>query len=637
MANSCALARERLAKYVGRLRQAATLEKGTTAIKAGFLGSVVTPTKAVLGNAISTGYRTLVEHPLRAGFDYVLSVGRAAGRGDFTLSPDKYRQVVFALDADGLGRFAQGFRSGARPFTDAVKASGKAFAAGSGRQRLRNAVVTFADELTTRLDAEQVNRTLDYREIQYTNPVVNAVVNGVMGVMEATDRPYWRASHDFSLYMQGKLLAAAEGLRGPQAKQRAADLFESPTDEMLFRAVTDANYATFKNRNALSRLASSVKMGAQRVAETAPTAPKGTARYGQEATKQAGGKAVSYLLETNLPFTGVPSSIAGQSFGLTPAGLVRLLTNRDPAVTSRILSDATAGAALMAIGYKMAKEGTLIGAAPTASGERSQFDTEGKQAYSVKTGDRWFDLRFTAPISAPLWAGAALANVQAKEPESSVADQAIATAGSTAKMLTEQTYLQNVKRLIEALGDPENKATSLAASQVPVPALVGQVARATDPTERRGEGTLGRIATRLPGVSRTQPEVVDALGRTQTRDVGERVATLVSPGQVRATTENAVTREFRRLGLNLTQPKRVNTVRGERLERTAEEQVEYLQELGAAKMQRFTELLASPRYQALGDEAKAELLEREQDRLEREARSRFILRKLRQRRADGRD
>lgn len=628
MATSCALAREKLAKYVARLRQAGTLEKTTTAIKAGFLGSVVTPVKALGGNAIATSFRTLVQNPMSAGIDYVLSVGRAAKAGDFTLNPTQYRQVVNAVDADGLGVLARGFKRGARPTIEAVQEAGKAYKRGTGIRAVRDAVVTFADELSTRLDAEQINRTLDYREVRYNNPVGDAMVNGVMGVMEAVDRPYWRAAHDFSLYMQSKLLAAKEGLTGPSAKARAALLFENPTDEMMFRALSDANYTTFKNRNALSRLASGIKQGAQQAAERAPTAAPGTARYAAEATKQQGAKGMSYLLETNLPFTGVPSSIAGQSFGLTPAGLLRLASNRDPAVTARILSDAAAGAGLMALGYKMARDGTLIGARPTAPTEQSQFETEGKQSYSIKVGDRWVDLRFTAPITAPLWAGAALADVREDQPGATVGEQAVATTGATAKMLTEQTYLQNVKRLIEAMSDPANRATALAASQVPVPALAGQIARATDPVERRGEGILGRVATRLPLLSRTQPAAVDALGRTQTRDTGERIAALVSPGAVRTSTENDVTREFRRLGVSLATPSRVNTLRGERVERTADEQVAYVKQLGAEKLDYLRQVIAAPSYQALSDEQKAEVLERAQQQVTRRARERFLRARL---------
>jgi len=271
MADSCALAREKLARTVSRMRPAGTLEKATTLIKTGFLGSVVTPLKAVGGNALSLGYRTVLEHPVRAGVDYLHAVAKSALDHNFSLSPDEYRTMRFSLNADGIGRLWSGLKAGAAPTRLAIQDAAGAFKAGTSvRASVRNAVATFADQLNTRLNAEQVNRTLDYREIKYQSPVVDAVVNSVMGVMEAVDRPYWRASHDFSLQVQARTLAAAEGLSGESFKARTAQLFSAPTDEMVFRAVDDANYATFKNKNFLSRMGSAVKRGAQQIAEKAP-------------------------------------------------------------------------------------------------------------------------------------------------------------------------------------------------------------------------------------------------------------------------------------------------------------------------------------------------------------------------------
>ena len=47
---SCALARARLARRVAELRPAGKIEKATTAVKAGFVGSIVTPMRALAGN-----------------------------------------------------------------------------------------------------------------------------------------------------------------------------------------------------------------------------------------------------------------------------------------------------------------------------------------------------------------------------------------------------------------------------------------------------------------------------------------------------------------------------------------------------------------------------------------------------------
>lgn len=619
MANSCALARERLAKRVAKLRQASSLEKSVKLVKTGFLGSVVTPLKALGGNAVATSFRLLPEHAVRAGADYIQAVGKSAMDRKFTLSPDAYRQVVFSLDREGLGKITRGFKHGMRPTVEAVRAAGAAGRAAPGVWgKVRAAVVTFGDELNLRLDAEQVNRTLEYNETSYKNPVTDAVVNSVMGVMEAVDRPYWRAAHDFSLYMQAKVLAGAEGLRGPALAKRAAQYFERPTDEMTFRAVTDANYTTFKNRNFMARLASRIKGGAQQMAEKEPTAPKGSARYGVEKTAQSGAKVGSYLLETNLPFTGVPSSIAGQSFGLAsgPLGLVRLLTNHDPAAVSRIVSDAALGTTLVAWGYQLARDGNITGAAPVSSTERAQFDAEGKQAWSVRIGGKWFDARFAAPITAPLYAGAALATLKANDPNASVKDKAMEGMRGTAKMLTQQTYLQNISNIIDALSG-ESKLDRLAASQVPIPALSGQIARATDPYERKPDDLLGMLAAKIPGLSQTNPKAVDALGRPQMRTALERASEVLSPSRIKESTETPVTREFARLGISLTLPGAMSSIEGRGFRRNGSEQSAYLQTVGKQLNAYLAQYVASPAYARLPDDEKAALLEKVQDSIHR--------------------
>lgn len=618
--NSCALARERLASFVARMREPGTLEKVTTGIKAGFLGQLVTPMKALGGNALSFGFRTLVEHPVRAGFDYLHAVGKSAADGRFTLSPDAYRQVTLALDKEGLGRIVQGFKKGAEPTRLALQTAGK-------ESTLRGAITRFVDELNTRLDAEQVNRTLEYGRTTYKSPVLDNIVNGVMGVMEAVDRPYWRASHDFSLHMQSKIQAAAEGLKGESFKKRSEQLFENPTDEMILRAVDDANYVTFKNRNFLSRMAAGTKQFARQMAEKDPTAPKGTYAHGLEATRQAGAKGGSYVLETNLPFTGVPSAVAGQAFSLAtgPLSLLRLVTNKNPAAVSRIVSDAALGSALIAWGYKLAREGNLTGAAPPSNtSERAQWDAEGRPPWSVRINGTWYDIRFLAPVAAPLYAGAGIAKARQAQPDVGMGKQLATAAGSTGQMLTQQTYLQNLSALIDALKAPDKKGARLAASQVPIPALSGQIARATDPAERVADGFWEQLQAKIPGLSRSLPERVDPLGRVQERTGVERLSEVFSPGRIKQSTENDITREFRRLGVNLSTLKDVSSVKGQKVERTGQEQAQFLKTLGNEKAQALGRFIASPEYQQLTDEQKANALRRIVGRLHDTANKRAV-------------
>lgn len=617
MANTCALARQRLAQAVADLRAATTREKAVSAVKAGFLGSINTPLRMMGGNAVSLAFRSLVQHPAETAVDYVRAVAQSAAKGKLSFTPSDYRSVRLALDSEGLKRYAKAFWTGTEPTRGALRTAHDVYAETAGPWKaVREAVIAFSDDLNTRLDAEHIYRTTDYQDnTHYNNPLSNAAVNGVFGIAEALDRPYWRAAHDFSLWMQSKVLAGAEGLKGAELKARAAEIFEHPTDEMAMRAADHANYTTFKNKTPLGNAAQDVKTGlARRADKEIPTDVQGYERTRAEIAKAANGIA-SFMVELNLPFTGVPSSVAGQSFaiGTGPLSLVRLLSaaNRNPAMAARIIAESGTGTAIMALGYHMAQDGALTGPAPTSPSDRAQFDAEGKQAYSVRVGDKQFDIRFAMPVAAPLLAGAALYWSKGETPSA----RATAGVGSTAKMLTAQTYLQNLNNTIEALQDPVKRGERFVVSQIPMPALLGQVARASDPLERDPKSIPEMLAVKIPGLSRTVNPRVDALGRVQERTLLERASEVISPSRIKETSETPVTREFRRLGISLNKPSPTVTFRGEKMRRTPGAQVTYEQSVGPIMAAELGKLMASPQYQRMDDEIKAKALLRVRDRI----------------------
>lgn len=608
----CALARQRLAKTVADLREAPLREKVVSGMKAGFLGSVVTPLKMMGGNAMSLGLRTLAVHPLEAGVDYVRAVAKSAREGKMTLAPDELRAVQLALDSEGFKRAAQAFGRGLSPTKGALKEARSVFQQTDGAwNAARNAVITFADELNTRLDAEQINRTVDYQgSTHYHNPLSNAAVNLVFGIAEALDRPFWRSAHDFSLWVQGKTLAAAEGLKGDALTARASELFDRPTDEMAMRAIDHANYVTFKNKTVLGTIAQDVKTGLARRADK-PITPEMSLR--ERAQKTAFGTA-AFVAESNLPFTGVPSSVAGQAYslGTGPLSLVRLVSeaNRSPARAATIIAEAGLGTGLIALGYEMAAKGDLVGPAPSSDSERSQMDTEGKRPISARIGDKWIDLRFAMPVTVPLFTGAALFWSKGKTPEK----KALAGVGNVSRLLTSQTYLQNFDALVQAMNSPVNRGPRLIASQVPIPAVLGQVARASDPLERDPK-TIGElIASRLPGLSRTVPARIDALGRPMQRTAIERLSEVALPFRISQSTETPVTKAFRNAGTNLTRPSESVTLGGEEITRTPDEQSVYAQRVGKLLDDYLRQMIATPQFQQLSQEQQARVLENVRDR-----------------------
>jgi hypothetical protein len=538
MAISCAIARAKLARKVAELRKAGALEKTTTAIKAGFVGSIVTPMRALAGNASWGGLRHLALQPAEAAVDYMLSVGKSA-RTKFKVSPHEFREVANALDADGLSAMWGGFKKGGRPVTDAYKA-----AKGAGGPIPRR-IAAFVQELSTRLDADQVAKVVDVERVKYSSPVSQTLVDGAFAVLEAADRPFWKLGFDGSLYMQGKLMAIREGLKGPALRSRAAYYFENPTDEMNLRAADDANYATFKDRNVMSRTATSIKRGLRSAADKSPDpAATGYDRVRQKA-KQRGAKIGHYVVETNMPFTGVPSSVATKILQVSPLGFFSPSLFGSQAERARALATAGGGTAIMAAGFLLAKKGLITQAMPRDPKERAQWDEEGRQPWSVKIGKDWVGLQALGPVASPLFMGAKLQDVRRDSPEAGAGEQAARVAAGAGQFFTQQTYLQQLSRLIDAAQD-EKKAAALVASQIPLPAAGGQINRLIDGKTRDTKTIKDQIVTKIPGASRLAPEKLTPTGHSIDRSIEERIAAVVSPLPLRRSTETPLTQEMRR-------------------------------------------------------------------------------------------
>lgn len=598
---SCALARSKLARRVAELREPSKVEKATTAIKAGFVGSVVTPMRALAGNASWGSLRHLVLQPSEAAIDYLLSVGQAARTG-FKTQPHEFRQVANALDRDGLAAMWHGFKRGAAVTGDAAHAAGAK--GGSITQRVAN----FVDELSTRLDADNIAKAVDTDRIKYKSPVSQTLVDGAFAVLEAADRPFWKMGFDASLYMQSKLMAIREGLKGDAMRKRAEFYFEIPTDEMNLRAVDDANYVTFKDRNVLSRTATSIKRSL--AGEAKKEIDKGVTGYArQKALARKRGAAVGqYVVETTIPFTGVPSSVAAKIGAVSPLGFLSPALLGSQAERARVLAQAGVGSAIMAVGFELAKRGDVTGAAPVQANERAQWDEEGRQPYSIKIGNDWVGLQSLGPVASSLFMGAKLAEIRDEDPDAGVAEQGIRAGFAGAKYLTQQAYIQSIGNLVEAAQD-ERKATSIIASQIPLPALGGQINRALDSKRRDTKALKDKILARIPGGTFLSPEKVGVQGEPLTKSPEERVAAVASPFPVRRSTETPLLAEMRRLDVQFGVPSRTLTINKKSESISTDDYREFLREAGSTARGALEALTNSSRYAELDDEKKKAALE----------------------------
>jgi hypothetical protein len=609
----CALARAKLAKYVAELRAASTREKAVTAAKAGFVGSVVTPMRAVAGNASWGFFRHLLQQPAEAGVDHLMAFAKSARTG-FEVPTAQFRQVVSALDADGLRVMTKGFKEGASPLSEAAREAAKGGradrAAGVGRPTaFGHMIQRFVSELSTRLDADAVAKVAEHDAVRYQSPVAQTAIDGAFAILEAADRPWWKLAFDSSVYMQAKLQAVREGLTGAEAKARAATAFAQPTMEMLMRATDDANYATFKDRNVLSTTATSLKRGLAAAAEKAPDAGASPYTRGLQRSRQLSAKAASVGADLVLPFTGVPSSVAAKIGEVSPLGLLspRLLGGQ--AHAARALATAGLGSAMWAAGYALARAGEVTGAPPTSPKEKAQWEAERRQPWSVQIDGHWVGLQALGPAAIPLFMGANLARIADEDPDAGAATMAGKQAGFAAQVLTQQTYLQTVGRLIDAVQDPTNKGAAFAEGLIPVPAVIGQANRAADPYVREQNGVGQRLLAELPGGTFALPKKLDEFGEPITRTPVERLSAIASPFPVREARDTPLLAELRRLRVSPGKPGKNATALGVSVPRSDTEYHQLLADVGPKTKAALEELVSSPEYQAANDEDRTTAIE----------------------------
>jgi hypothetical protein len=602
---SCALAKAKLARFVSELRSATTVEKTTTAIKAGYLTGVTTPLKAFGGNASWNALNELAIKPVAVAIDQLRAIGASARHG-FKASPIEFRTLASSLDADGISAMIGGFAKGTRPVRDAFRSTRASI---NSWRDVRAGLRTFAEELSTRLDAEQVANALEFDRVKYKSPVVQSMVDGAYAVQEAVDRPYYQLSLNSSLYAQAKLMALKEGAKGEQLAQRSAFYFQTPTDEMLARATDDAMWATFKNRGILHEGASWVKQRLRQMADTKVDA--NASRLDQEIAKgrRVVGATGSVAVETNIPFTGVPSSIASKVANLSPLGILGVAASTSPEVFARRLATAGVGAGLWAIGYELADKGLITTGQPTNPAEKADWEARGRQPWSLKIDDYWMDARWLAPVMAPVFMGAKLHELRKSATDASPVEVGARATAESGRFLTEQTYAQSIKRLIDALEDPEKKGTALLTSQIPTPAIVGQVTRAADPYRRAPETMRERVLDKV-GADQLLPKAQGPFGDLPPRTPLERISEVALPGRLRKSHETPVLEELDRLQVAIGKPGKTVRMLGVPLQRTREEYRTLVNTVGPQLERELARLIALPEYQAATDEEKSHAIDR---------------------------
>jgi len=230
-----------------------------------------------------------------------------------------------------------------------------------------------------------------------------------------------------------------------------------------------------------------------------------------------------------LPFLRISTNMAKQMVEYSPAGFATIAGSAD-GITQ--FAKATLGTAAFAAIGTMAATGNITGAAPTNPADKQAFDASGRQAYSIKIGDKWISYNKLPPsMSIPMLLAASYVQSQASGQGKDVMQSILDAFGAFGQYFADQSYVKNIGDLMSAMqggttksaggvvGGIETLISNDAQQLIPFRAFSAWLAKMTDPNQRKIDTSKGAIQTELqsffeqfPGLREQVPAKTDATG-----------------------------------------------------------------------------------------------------------------------------
>lgn len=438
------------------------------------------------------------------------------------------------------------------------------------------------DYLRTGFDERDIAAKLDQKQVNFKSKAVQAYVDGVFRLMGATDQPFYYGALKRSLYNQAAAQAKNQGLKGAERTKLIDELVTNPTEEMSAYALADAETAVFQNYTKLGELGSRL----QRI------------------------PGLAFII----PFARTPSAVAMQVVNYSPAGAVLEAVKQasrkqlDQRTLAQAIGRSAVGTSVLYLGSELLEADVLSLDTPKTERERELWKLEGRKANSVKIGDEWRSVQTLGPAGPVLLMGGHFKN--ALQSKGSHTEAMIEAAFGTLRSFTEQTFLKGVNSVLEAISDPQRNAEFAASNFVSsfIPTIIADIARATDPKERRVESVLERVMSRLPILRQQLEEQISTLGEERDR-IGNPLEVMLDPTRPSEDKSTPVVAELRRLtdaGFEAS-PTLLGDRKGYKA-LTQEQNTRLWKMSGSIVNDKLTALFQRGAYQSLDDEGKAEIV-----------------------------
>jgi len=315
------------------------------------------------------------------------------------------------------------------------------------------------------------------------------VIRTPFRALEALDVMFRAMNDRGEAYAMGAREAAKEGLNPAtrEFRERAVDLANNPPEDWIDSIEAFGKRATFRM----------------------PLGEKG------KAITEA---IVKNHLEWIVPFRGTPANIFKELTRLSPAAPVigewRADWAKGGADAAKAVAEMTVGSSIAALTMNYAFSGHISGAGDPDPAKRRVQMAAGWQPYSVKIGNTWYSYQRFQPVGTLIGMAADVAEVweHMNPEESDKVPRMLAVAFSNA--VTNQTFLQGITMLVDALSEPDRRGPRLIQNMTAsaVPAVVGQTAQFMDDYKREITNTREAVMNRIPGLREQLPVQRDPWG-----------------------------------------------------------------------------------------------------------------------------
>jgi len=417
--------------------------------------------------------------------------------------------------------------------------------------------------------------------------VGRAVSQAPFRMLGAADQPFWYGAQNVALKDLARTAAKNKGLKGDARKQFIEKFITKGKPQT--KAAEEANYAIFANPTKLGQAGS------------------GVANLG-------------WFGKFTVPFARTPGSIGTRLFvDRSPLGIAKAIGQLskiktgqfDQRLFTQTLANSITGTTEAALlGKYLTDKGLINLNYPSNPSERKRWELEGRQSYSIRFGKRWLSLNYIQPFGSVIAYGAAYS--QARKKGQSVQD-AIATAtGQAGRSLSSQSFVQGLSRVIGAVQEPERKASTYVESAVGGvnPTFIRGIARSTDPKQRQVEGVKEALMAGIPGLRQKLTPRQTAFGEDVPRSTSFWSAMFnpARPSDVRGGPLEAEMRRLADAGESIVPPSIDRDFLGEGQTLTKEQIYDLNKTIGPAIKERWQKAIDDPRYKALSDEDKSQVL-----------------------------